>query len=106
MTLKQERNQPANQEKPPVVDPAKHRPIHEVKVACNGALLCAAVFENQNDQGKVWHSVSLSRAHKNGANGKWSYGHSFSRDELLGLMRVIGTVYDNIVNGVIKGDIQ
>lgn len=104
MTLKQQKNQPAKQEKPQVVQPVKQRPVHEVKMAFNGGLLCAAVWRHQNDQGKAWHSVSLSRAHKNAANGEWSYGDSFSRDELLGLMRVIGTVYDDIVNGILTGE--
>src|SRR5882672_2129578 len=102
MTLKREKNQPAEQEKPQVVQPAKQRPIHEVKMAFNGGLLCAAVWRNQNEQGKSWHSISLSRAHKDGPNGDWKYGDSFSRDELLGLLRVIGTVYDDIVNGNIE----
>jgi len=106
MLQKKEKNQPAEQEKPQVVQPAKQRPIHEVKMAFNGGLLCAAVWRHQNDQGKSWHSVSLSRAHKNKANDEWSYGDSFSRDELLGLLRVIGTVYDDIINGNLEGEKQ
>lgn len=106
MTKRTEKNQPAKQEEPQVVQHAKQRPVHEVKLAFNGGLLCAAVWRHQNDQGKPWHSVSLSRAHKSAANGEWSYGDSFSRDELLGLMRVIGTVYDDIVYGVVAGEKQ
>ena len=106
MQQKKEKNQPAKQETPQVVQPAKQRPIHEVKMPFNGGILSGAIWRNQNDQGKFWYSVSLSRAHKDDASGEWKYGESFSRDELLGLVRVIETVHDHIVNGNVEGDSQ
>src|ERR1043166_3627452 len=102
MTQRKEKNQPAKQEKSQVVEPAKQRPLHEVKMPFNGGLLSGAVWRNQNDQGKSWYSVSLSRAHKDEASGEGKYGERFSRDELLCLVRVIEKVHEHIVEGIIE----
>jgi hypothetical protein len=98
-----EKNRPAQAEKPQVVLSVKQRPIHEVKMPFNGGLLTAAIWRHQKDQGHPWFSVSLSRAHVD-ATGKWSYGeNSFSRDELLGLVRVIEVAHRHIVAGNFSG---
>jgi hypothetical protein len=102
MTPKKEKNQPAKQEKLQVVEPVKQRPIHEVKMPFNGGLLIGAVWRNQNDQGKSWYSVSLSRAHKDEASGEWKYGERYSRDELCCLVRVIETIHAHLVDGTLE----
>ncbi len=91
-------------EQPPV-QPEKRRPVHEVKVSFNGGFLSGAVWRNQNEQGKSWLSVSLTRAHKSNS-GEWKYGDSFSRDELLGLIPVILKLHDHIINIAIEGEKQ
>ena len=92
-------------EQPPV-QPEKRRPIHEVKQPFNGGLLNGAVWRNQNEQGKSWLSVSLSRAHKSNGSGEWKYGDSFYRDELLGLIPVILKLHDYISNVAFEGEKQ
>jgi hypothetical protein len=91
-------------EQPPV-QPEKRRPVHEVKTSFNGGFLSGAVWRNQNEQGRSWLSVSLSRAHKS-STGEWKYGDSFSRDELLGLIPVILKLHDYIASAAIEGEKQ
>lgn len=99
-----EKNRSARTEKPQVVSTEKRKPIHEVKMPFNGGLLTAAIWRNQKDQGHPWFSVSLSHAHK-GADGKWAYRENiFSRDELLGLVRVIEVAHRHIVAGNFNGE--
>ena len=99
-----EKNRSAQTEKPQVVPPVKQKPIQEVVMPFNGGLLQAAIWRHQKDQGHPWYSVSLGRAYK-GADGKWVYGeNSFSRDELLGLVRVIEATHRQIVAGNFKGE--
>lgn len=89
-----------------MVSTVKQKPVYEVKMPFNGGLLSAAIWRHQKDQGHPWFSVSLSRAHK-GADGKWSYGeNSFSRDELLGLVRVIEVAHGHIVTSNFNGEIN
>lgn len=102
MTQKKEKNQPAKQEEPQVVQPAKQRPIHEVKMPFNGGILSGAIWRHQNNQGQPWYSVTLNSAHKDAVNGAWKNSQTFFRDELLGLACVIHRVHEHIVNTLMK----
>lgn len=106
MAKKQETNQPAKQEEPHVAPTAKQRPIHDVKLPFNGGLLIASIWRNQGDQSHPWYSVTLSRARKE-TNGKWIYGdNGFSRDQLLGLCRVLEIAHGLIANGQLEGEVS
>src|SRR5690349_9606722 len=82
----------------------KQRPVYEIKLPFNGGLLKGAIWQHQSDQGKPWFTLSLSRAHRDADSGKWSYGgNSFTRDELLGLVRVIEVAHGRMVKGNFTG---
>ena len=79
----------------------KRRPIHEVKMPFNGGLLLASIWRNNGKDGHPWYSVSLSHGRKS-ADGKWVYGGNFTRDDLLGLFRVIEVAHGHIVSGIFE----
>lgn len=77
----------------------KQRPVYEVKLPFNGGLLLASIWQHAGDREFPRYSVTLSHAHKD-ASGKWTYGNrSFTRDQLLGLVRVIEVAHGHIVTG-------
>lgn len=104
MNKKVKDQKPSVQVEQPSAQPEKRRPVHEVRVSFNGGFLSGAVWRNQNEHGKTWLAVSLTRAHKSSTNGEWKYGDSFSRDELLGLIPVILKIHDYITSGVLEGE--
>ena len=53
-----------------------NRPIHEIKLG----RIRASIWLNGNSGEKSWHSVSVTRAYKDG--DQWNETTSFNRDDL------------------------
>lgn len=102
--MKKVKNQSEKQVQSDVVETLKPKPVHEVKYAFNGGILCAAVWGHNTEQGIPLFTVSLSRGYKDAETGEWKYsGNSFTRDELLGLIAVLNATYNHIVSGALEG---
>jgi hypothetical protein len=52
-------------------------PVHEVRIG----RIRATVWENIDDQGNPWYSVTFSRSYKQG--DEWKTASSYGRDDLL-----------------------
>ena len=54
---------------------AKNRPVHEIRLG----RIRAAIWANEGE-GRVWHSVTVSRLYKD--RDEWKNSDSFSREDL------------------------
>lgn len=76
----------------------KQRPIYEVKLPFQGGILLGSIWRHEGEEFPRY-SLTLSHARKD-ASGKWIYGNrSFTRDQLLGLVRVIEVAHGHLVTG-------
>jgi len=51
----------------------KNRPVHEIRIAS----IRAAIWRNGNN-GKIWHSVSITRRYREKEGGEWRDSNSFA----------------------------
>ena len=79
-------------------EPAKARPVHEVRIG----LIKAAVWANQTDE-SVRHNVTFERSYKDGE--EWKTTTSFGRDDLLTLAKVADLAHSWIINPTEKTDL-
>ena len=80
-------------------EPAKARPVHEVRIG----LIKAAIWANQTDDA-VRHNVTFERSYKDG--DEWKTTTSFGRDDLLTLAKVADLAHSWIINPPEKTDLS
>jgi hypothetical protein len=61
----------------PPSQPAKNKPVHEVRIG----KIKAVIWANQVEGGKVRHNFQLRRLFKRDAESSWEESDSFGRDD-------------------------
>ena len=79
-------------------EPAKARPVHEVRIG----LIKAAIWANTVED-TVRHNVTFERSYKDGE--EWKTTTSFGRDDLLTLAKVADLAHSWIINPTEKTDL-
>jgi hypothetical protein len=80
------------------MEKAKQRPVHEVTLAFNSAILKASIWKHQSGKEPPRFTVSFSRGYRPKDGTKWIFTDFFSRDELLGLSRIAEVSHGWIVS--------
>lgn len=57
--------------------------------------IVAAVWRNQNDEGRAWYSATIERRYKD-RDGAWQSTGSFAAEDLLLLQKVAGLAHSEI----------
>ena len=59
--------------------------------------MVAAVWRNENSEGKAWYSVTIERRYKDGA-GAWQSTGSFGADDLLTVAKLANLAHSEVYN--------
>ena len=66
---------------------AQNKPAHEIRLG----RIRAAVWENENRKNDVWFNVTVARLYNDG--GGWKDSHTFSRDDLPIVAKIMDMAY-------------
>jgi hypothetical protein len=66
---------------------AQKQPIHRIPLG----RIRAVIWPNENGEGKVWYSVSVTRLYQSG--GEWKDSTSFGRDDLPVIRQALDMAY-------------
>lgn len=59
-----------------------NQPVHRIRLST----ISAAIFANENGEGRVYYNAQFDRSYKDGE--EWKHTRSFGRDDLLNLAKV------------------
>ena len=84
----------------------KKKPIHEIQLPFNKALLKAAIWRHENGGKRARFSVSISRCHKQGDDGKWTTSSYLQRDDLMAVGHLSQLAHAWIIGNSERGDTE